>query len=189
MVQWTILAIPLSFLLATRSIAAELACDVRVPRIDIPAGSKSLDEEAAASKLFKQDQRDRKNPNFETDWNTIAKRDLIHRKLVIAKLKRSEIRSAKEFYVAAMIFQHGTCPEQYLFANVLARTAMDRGSVPAKWLYAATLDRYLLSIGKTQKYGTQYRVVNGKSVLLPFDQGTTDAERAKYNVPPSTDAQ
>jgi hypothetical protein len=43
-----------------------------------------------------------------------------------------------------------------LFAHVLAMEAVLKGSDEAKWIEAATLDRYLQSIGQPQVFGTQY---------------------------------
>lgn len=62
------------------------------------------------------------------------------------------------------------------------------GSNVTKWLYAATLDRYLLSQGKKQKYGTQFIKKGDVWEMAPFDNSITDAERAKYFVPPISDA-
>ncbi len=74
-------------------------------------------------------------------------------------------------------------------ANQLAERAIELGEDDARWLYAATLDRYLTSQGKPQKYGTQYQNVDGKWVLLPVDPATTDEERAEYRVPPLQEPQ
>ena len=57
---------------------------------------------------------------------------------------------------AAFIFQHGNNSEDCLFAHILAMEAVLKGSDEAKWIEAATLDRYLQSIGQAQVFGTQY---------------------------------
>lgn len=61
---------------------------------------------------------------------------------------------------------------------------MNTGYEGARWIYAASLDRYFRSIGEPQKFGTQFIVVNGQWELQPYDPVTTDEERKKYNVPP-----
>jgi len=66
----------------------------------------------------------------------------------------------------------------------LAKKAVDKGYDPAKWLYAASLDRYLVSRGKLQKYGTQYhRNKNGKYELPSVDSTVTDMSRKELSVP------
>ena len=62
------------------------------------------------------------------------------------------------------------------------------GSNVTKWLYAATLDRYLLSQGKKQKFGSQFIQKDDTWELAPLDNSITDEERAKYYVPPISDA-
>jgi hypothetical protein len=65
---------------------------------------------------------------------------------------------------------------------------METGYSDALWIYAATLDRYLMSLGEPQKFGTQYTQMDGEFKQYPVDPATTDAERARYNVPPLSDS-
>ena len=46
---------------------------------------------------------------------------------------------------------------------------MDTNNISARWLSAASYDRYLLSIGKPQIYGTQFLIVANKYYLRDFD--------------------
>lgn len=76
-----------------------------------------------------------------------------------------------------------------LSADECAKKAVDLGDDTARWLYAATLDRYLLSIDKPQKFGTQFKnTLEGNPELGPVDPNTSDEERAEYHVPPLKDA-
>jgi hypothetical protein len=52
------------------------------------------------------------------------------------------------------VFQHGSQPDDYLLAHVLAMTARAVEPPCGIWIGAATLDRYLHSIGKAQVFGT-----------------------------------
>ena len=88
-----------------------------------------------------------------------------------------------------MILQHGGESEHYRLANALASEAMAGGHGPAKWLTAATEDRWLVSQNRPQRYGTQYvKAEGGEWGLAPVDPGVTDDERAEYNVPPLAEA-
>jgi hypothetical protein len=66
----------------------------------------------------------------------------------------------------------------------LAVIAVSKG-YDARWISAATLDRYLLATGKNQIYGTQFRSnERDEDVREPVDLGiVSDAERTELNVP------
>ena len=133
--------------------------------------------------LFREDQAARLTE--EIDWETVSKEDEARRAEVLGYLVEGKITSARALVDASFIFQHGDCPAHYQLANELADKAVQLGSYQARWIYAATLDRYLLSVGKKQKFGTQYSSADGCTfVLKPYDSSTTDEERAEYNVPP-----
>lgn len=71
-------------------------------------------------------------------------------------LEEGKLTSGEDFSDAALIFQHGQTPEEFLFAHVLAVEALIRGGSADKWLAAATLDRYLHAVNRPQVFGTQY---------------------------------
>ncbi len=122
--------------------------------------------------LYVEDQRDRgvaladdgvsilskdqaaKLPSF--DWDKeVPKRDESRREQVRTLLAKPG-HSGEDYYYAAFIFQHGQKAEDYLFAHILATEAVALGYSRAKWISAATLDRYLEQIGQKQVFGTQY---------------------------------
>ena len=131
--------------------------------------------------LFSADQTARQLP--VSDPHKLNTDDAARRVEVLEYILNGQIHTARDLVYAAFIFQHGDCSEHYHFANRLAQIAMDTGYSDARWIYAATLDRYLMSIGQPQKFGTQYTWVDGEYQLYPVDPTTTDAEREKYNVP------
>jgi hypothetical protein len=137
--------------------------------------------------LFEADQAARPLP-INTDPQTIQIEDTRRRDDVLSYLQSGEIQSTQDLIYAAFIFQHGDCPEHYLYANRLAQIALGAGDPEAGWIYAATLDRYLMSLGKPQKFGTQYMGTGEDFRLYPVDPSTTDEERAQYNVPPLSEA-
>ncbi|MEX0887901.1 MAG: hypothetical protein WDZ67_00805 [Patescibacteria group bacterium] len=98
-------------------------------------------------------------------------------------LRDGKVRSAQDFYYAAMIFQHGKTVSNYALAVALSRTSADLGNKNGKWLYARALDRFFLKIGLKQKFGTQFSQVGKKWILDPYDQKTTDKDRKEYGVP------
>jgi hypothetical protein len=103
-------------------------------------------------------------------------------------LDAGALKTGLDFYRAAFIFQHGTRPENYLKAHHLAVIAISKG-YDARWISAATLDRYLQATDKKQIYGTQFRSNGqGERVREPVELGiVSDAERKELKVPALAD--
>ena len=104
--------------------------------------------------MFTTDQSAREGDHI--DWAKLTKDDEQRRQDLHHMLASGEVRSGDDFFHAAMIFQHGQNPDDYLLAHVLAMDAVAQGNKEARWLSAATLDRYLLSIWQPQIFGTQF---------------------------------
>lgn len=136
--------------------------------------------------LFKQDQKDRNFSHGEKeDWDEIKKRDLKRRKEVQSMLHAGEIKTGKDFWSAAMIFQHGPAITHTKKSKSLAKKSMQLGYKKAGWMYAAATDRLLVREGKKQKYGTQFyrKSPKGKWFPHPVNTKTTDEEREALGVP------
>jgi hypothetical protein len=85
------------------------------------------------------------------DDRAAARRAALHE-----MLSHGEITSGSDLYEAAFVFQHGETAADYLLAHILSLDALGKGFDRAKWLSAATLDRYLQLVGQPQVFGTQY---------------------------------
>ncbi len=82
--------------------------------------------------------------------------------------------SSEDLYNLAFLFQHGAISEDYERAHTLALEAERQGSEDAKWLTAAVEDRHLLSLGKKQKWGTQFILMgDGSQLLAPIKDDIT----------------
>ncbi len=110
--------------------------------------------------------------------------DAARRQRSRALLGAGALQTGEDYRAAAFVFQHGSTPDDYLLAHVLAMTGVAKGSPRAAWIAAATLDRYLQSIGRDQIYGTQTRFENGgEPTLEPYDRALLpDAVRAAAGV-------
>jgi hypothetical protein len=103
--------------------------------------------------LLPKEQAD-KLPSY--DWQTeVPKHDEARREEARTLLEKPGL-SGEEYFYAAYLFQHGQDANDYLFAHILAMQAVALGYTRAKWISAATLDRYLEQIGQKQVFGTQY---------------------------------
>jgi hypothetical protein len=138
--------------------------------------------------MFNTDQSDRANMD-KVDWNVIATHDHDHQVRTRALLDAGKLRSGTDFYNAAFVFQHGQEPGDYLLAHTLAVVAAARGRPDAAWIAAATLDRYLQSIGQKQIYGTQFLTPKGAPVTQgAYDRSfVSDALRKALGVPALAD--
>jgi hypothetical protein len=119
---------------------------------------------------------------------------------VLQLLAEGSIDTPAAKYYAAMILQHtpqgmvgsvsaSKSAENYLLAHFLAKSAAEAGHDSARWLAAATYDRYVVSQGLPQKYGTQFTLnpETGFFEFDPVDPDTTEEERSAWNVPPVAD--
>ena len=120
------------------------------------------------SVLITSDQTARRIPSLGNFIN-IDEEDRQRRIKVLGFIQQGQIHSPRNLVYSAYIFQHGDCPAHYLFGNRLAEIAMQADYQDAKWIYAASMDRYLMHIGENQKYGTQYTWINGEFQLYPVD--------------------
>lgn len=156
-------------------------------------GQSAVDEELLAA--FNEDQSSRSNGRVGDPCG-----DETRRLRVLQLLADGSIVTPAGKYYAAMILQHtpqgmldtqtaSKSAENYVLAHFLAKAAAEGGYDDAKWLAAATYDRYAVSQGLPQRYGTQF-TLNIKTGFLefdPVDPKTTDAERSEWNVPPVED--
>lgn len=85
-------------------------------------------------------------------------------KNMLASIDETEIWNC---HYLAYLLHHSDKPDDYKLAHEYASKAVAMGSRVTKWLFAATLDRWLVSQGKKQKYGTQYQILNGEKVYFP----------------------
>jgi hypothetical protein len=100
--------------------------------------------------------------------------------------KTANCTPAKISIGTALIFQHGSTPDDFLLAHTLAMIAVAKGDNSAQWIGAATLDRYLHSIGKPQIYGTQFSSDSkSNSSQESFNRDLiADSLRRQLGVPP-----
>ena len=117
-------------------------------------------------------------------YKAIRARDLARRQRVMELVAANALESAEDYYHAAQIMNHGDRPDDARQAYLLALRAVELGHRPARWLAAATYDRWQMYEGKPQKYGTNYIFDGQKDRLWNVDPRTTDEERAAWDVPP-----
>jgi hypothetical protein len=167
--------------------------------IVVPGAQK---DNAELERLFADDQSDRTtSEGGKINWSVVGARDFDRRKRVMEVYAAGELRTAKDFYHAGMVLQHGNQSEDYLLCHefcvaAVFLSASESGStwiLKAKWLAAASHDRFLLSIGRGQRFGTQFTQIAAKKGKAPWKldkitPGVSDELRAVWNVPTLAEA-
>jgi len=107
--------------------------------------------------IFQADQKDREKVYESQDAvDALRKAYKARRQNVSMMMELGEIKTKNDLYHAAVIFQHGDEPQDFLTAHRLATLAAIHGHRTSRWLLAASLDRYLMSLNQGQVYGTQF---------------------------------
>ena len=135
--------------------------------------------------LFRADQDERANhPDYGTaEYWLLRGRDAKRRERLEGIIESGGLREPEDYYHAAWILNHGESVEEIWKAHVLAKRATELGLRRARWLAAATFDRWLMYQGKPQKYGTQIVPDGKRQRLWDVEPATSDAERAEWDVP------
>lgn len=139
--------------------------------------------------MFAADQAERQGENI--DWAAVSAQDAERRRTVMSILNAGGVRTALDFYNAAMIFQHGDSEDDIRLAHSFATIAASLGDTSAaRWLQAASWDRLLLRFGQPQWYGTQYvRDSSGRWTLYEVQpDAVTDEQRSAWSVPSLAEA-
>ncbi|HZU24271.1 MAG TPA: hypothetical protein VFA04_02045 [Bryobacteraceae bacterium] len=131
---------------------AKVATDWQPNRAYTAGDSDAPSTEMSA--IYDEDQKARMAPTI--DWAIVDKADAGRREQTRKLLASGALHTGGDFEHAAFIFQHGGSADDYLLAHTLALIAVSKGQPTAIWIAAATLDRYLQTIGRKQVYGTQF---------------------------------
>jgi len=145
-----------------------------LPLLALPLTALAQEPAPPIRQLFVQDQRERGVPYADNAHDMLpeaearklptvsdtdmGQHDVARRAQTLKLLQDGKLKTAEDFREAAMIFQHGSLPDDFLLAHVLAVDAIAKGDTSAhtRGLAAVTLDRYLTWSGKQQIFGTQY---------------------------------
>jgi hypothetical protein len=148
------------------------------------SNSGSVSKELAD--MYKQDQAGRKAAKI--DWKVLGAADKQRQQRVIELLNQSKIKTARDYYNAAMVMQHGDNPDDFALAHILACVSAQKGYRPARWLSAASFDRMMQRNKHAQIFGTQFLgTANGNERGWTMDPINSDlipdSVRTEFGVP------
>lgn len=155
-------------------------CGLRLPREELRQESSPQDTEEL-QRLHDEDQADRSPADVKSvDWAVVGSRDRARRSRVKVLFSEGRLRTANDYYHAAMILQHGDAPEDFLLAHEFCVVAIIKGKNDreTRWLAASAEDRFLTEIGRPQRFATQFGSEgDGPWKLKPVDTTVTDELR------------
>ena len=142
---------------------------------------QTLKHNEELKRLCAEDQSDRTPPKGKAiDWAIVSPRDKSRLKRVKELYMQNLLQTANDYDCAATVLQHGDMPEDSLLAHEFWVVAISKGKNDKDTLSlaAASEDRFLMNIGRPQRFGTQLRSVdNGPLMLYPVDGGVSDELR------------
>lgn len=164
------------------------------PSLSLPAtaaqSSAATRDNPELMRLMNEDQADRLSPAGKSiDWKVVGPRDDARLKRVKELYSQNQLRTGNDYFNAALILQHSNTPEDYLLAHELCVVAISKKR-GIESLAAASEDRFLMSIGRPQRFGTQYKSdgPNQPYRLYKIDSGVTDELRRVMMVPTLAEA-
>lgn len=134
--------------------------------------------------MYEKDQASRMNGPI--DWAVLSREDSIRRASVDRMIEEGKVKTAQDFYHAAMIYQHGNDTIASGKAVQYMKKAVEMDPSTNKWLLAAAIDRDLMRKGEPQIYGTQFLKNGMNEPYIQYDIDSTqvsDAQRQEYGVP------
>ncbi len=118
------------------------------------SAQKTLGDHVLLQQMADQDQQERQKDPI--DWTELNKQDSIRRHKVFELIAARELRTAKDYFNAGVVLQHGADSVASAMAVQNFGTAIRMDTTLNRWWYAAAVDRDLMRRNKAQVYGTQF---------------------------------
>jgi hypothetical protein len=140
------------------------------------------------AEIREADQADR-TAGANVDWSKVGPRDEARLARVRELLAAGGVRTARDYFNAALVAQHGKTVDDIRLALSLATisASIDPNVTSAKWLSAAAWDRIMMRRKLPQWYGTQFsrsKEAGAKWELYKIDETiVSDEERKQLGVP------
>jgi hypothetical protein len=103
---------------------------------------------------------------------------------VIDLYAEGAIIEPRDYFHAAVVLLYGEKSAHYELSRNFSRRAAKEGESRAWTVSAMAWDRWLLAVGKPQRFGTQIIRKDGRWSLGNVDPQISDIDRAFYGVPP-----
>lgn len=182
---------PLLILFSVQTSFAATTVDLGMPCADPKVQNERSIE---LQKIAADDQADREwqgegiQPT-EALLGKMAQHDLERRKRVGELLGEGCFKSADDYAASFIVYQHGNTPDQYFLAFLWSKRALAMGKSHMKGDVAIAVDRYLVSIGRKELFGTQASKASlgGCWCIQPIESSFPDKLRSEYRGGPNAD--
>jgi hypothetical protein len=174
--------VALSFFNSTISYA-EGTTESALTCLESPETELARSKELASIAQSDQDERENWENLTNDEMLKITKNDLVRRKRVAEIFAEGCFKTANDYASASLVFQHGDTQDHYFQAFLWALRAVGLGDESQKHLVALTIDRYLVSIGKKQLFGSQAYQSNAQGecfCLQPVESSFPESMRQDY---------
>ncbi len=156
----------------------------------VQAPSAQPVDNAELARMSQEDQDDRKPGLHGIDWAIVKPRDDARLARARELYVSGALHTGTDWFNAALLLQHSSEADDYLLAHEMSVAAVAKGEASARWLIAAAEDRYLMKIGRKQRFGTQYEPATepGTYRLAPVEPQVTDGLREAIGAPSLAEA-
>ena len=145
-------------------------------------------------KIREADQSDRAwqangiSPDLKT-LEKMSRNDLKRRMRVGEIFGEGCLKSAADYEAAFIVYQHGNTSAQYFQAFLWSKEALTLGNSKVKSDVAMAIDRYLVSIGHKELFGTQAAKPNSGDCwcIQPIEDSFPQTIRDEYRGGPNTE--
>lgn len=137
--------------------------------------------------LAKDDQKDQNDPRWdEANDREFSLRQKERRDRVVEILQAGMLADMHDWSHATLLLQHGQSADDFLLAHVLSIPPAGAGEPLGKFLCAATLDRFLHTIGRAQIFTTQSGSPDPSlhAPIEPFDDSMSQGLRDLFELKP-----
>jgi len=154
----------------------------------VQAQAPAVKDNEELTRLHDEDQADRSPADArDIDWSIVGPRDKARLVRVKTLYRENRLLTGADYYHAAMILQHSDIADDFLLAHEFCVVALSKGKNDGytKGLAAVSEDRFLMNIGRPQRFGTQFRAIPATAPirLYKVDDGVTDELRRALGVP------
>lgn len=134
-----------------------------------------------ADRAWQKDLEKGKQPSQETLEN-MASHDLQRRMRIGEIFGEGCLKSAADYEAAFIVYQHGNTANQYFQAFLWSQQALALGDTHVKGDVATAMDRYLVSTGQKELFGTQaiQPTLGGCWCIQPVEESFPQSLRDEY---------
>lgn len=122
--------------------------------VSINTFAQDTRDNAVLQQMADEDQQERMNSPI--DWTVLNRKDSIRRVKVYEMIAQQQLLTAKDYFNAGIVMQHGNDTIASATAVKSFEAALRMDTTLNRWWYAAAVDRDLMRRQKPQVYGTQF---------------------------------